>query len=80
MEAIGHLTGGIAHDFNNILTNIIGYIVLAAERQGRLEDAKFGKYLEQARLASTRARDLIQQMLLSAAANVGDRGRCRYRR
>ena len=33
MEAIGHLTGGIAHDFNNILTSIMGYIVLAAERQ-----------------------------------------------
>ena len=33
MEAIGHLTGGIAHDFNNILTSIMGYIALAAERR-----------------------------------------------
>ena len=32
MEAIGQLTGGIAHDFNNILTSVLGYIGLAAER------------------------------------------------
>ena len=49
MEAIGHLTGGIAHDFNNILTSIMGYVVLATERQASMEDAKLGKYLEQAR-------------------------------
>ncbi len=72
MEAIGHLTGGIAHDFNNILTSIMGYIVLAAERQGSLEDAKLGKYLEQARLASTRARDLIQQMLTFSRGQRGE--------
>jgi PAS domain S-box-containing protein len=72
MEAIGHLTGGIAHDFNNILTSIMGYIVLAAERQGSLEDPKLGKYLEQARLASTRARDLIQQMLTFSRGQRGE--------
>ena len=40
MEAIGQLTGGIAHDFNNILTSVMGYVVLAAERaagRGRSE-------------------------------------------
>jgi PAS domain S-box-containing protein len=63
MEAIGHLTGGIAHDFNNILTSIMGYIVLAAERTAQAGDAKLSRYLEQAHVASTRARDLIQQML-----------------
>jgi len=72
MEAIGHLTGGIAHDFNNILTSIMGYIVLAAERPGSLDDAKLGKYLEQARLASTRARDLIQQMLTFSRGQRGE--------
>ena len=35
MEAIGQLTGGIAHDFNNMLTSIIGYVALAAERAER---------------------------------------------
>jgi signal transduction histidine kinase len=72
MEAIGHLTGGIAHDFNNILTSIMGYIVLAAERETALADAKLGKYLEQARLASTRARDLIQQMLTFSRGQRGE--------
>jgi len=72
MEAIGHLTGGIAHDFNNILTSIMGYIVLAAERQASLDDAKLSKYLEQARQASTRARDLIQQMLTFSRGQRGE--------
>ncbi len=40
MEAIGHLTGGIAHDFNNILTAILGYIVLAGERDAAIADPK----------------------------------------
>jgi PAS domain S-box-containing protein len=73
MEAIGHLTGGIAHDFNNILTSIMGYIVLAGEREAALSDARLGKYLEQARLASTRARDLIQKMLTFSRGQRGER-------
>jgi PAS domain S-box-containing protein len=63
MEAIGHLTGGIAHDFNNLLASIMGYLVLAAERDSAAADAKLGGYLEQALLSSRRARDLIRQML-----------------
>ncbi len=73
MEAIGHLTGGIAHDFNNILTGIMGYIVLAVEREDEIGDARLGKYLEQARLASTRARDLIQKMLTFSRGQRGER-------
>jgi len=73
MEAIGHLTGGIAHDFNNILTSILGYIVLGAERQNDLGDAKLGKYLEQAQRAAQRARDLIQQMLTFSRGQRGER-------
>ena len=72
MEAIGHLTGGIAHDFNNILTSIMGYIVLAAERTAQAGDAKLGRYLEQAHVASTRARDLIQQMLTFSRSKRGE--------
>jgi PAS domain S-box-containing protein len=73
MEAIGHLTGGIAHDFNNILTSILGYIVLGEERQADGGDAKLGRYLEQAKLAAQRARDLIQQMLTFSRGQRGER-------
>src|SRR5690606_12178651 len=63
MEAIGHLTGGIAHDFNNLLASIMGYVVLASERQENLGDPRLGQYLQQAQLSCERARDLIRQML-----------------
>ncbi|MDH5245896.1 MAG: PAS domain S-box protein, partial [Betaproteobacteria bacterium] len=72
MEAIGHLTGGIAHDFNNILTGILGYIVLAGERDVAAADPKLGQYLEQARRAALRARDLIQQMLTFSRGRRGE--------
>ena len=52
MEAIGHLTGGIAHDFNNILTSIMGYVVLAAERTAAAARRKLASYLEQALLSA----------------------------
>jgi PAS domain S-box-containing protein len=71
MEAIGHLSGGIAHDFNNILTGIFGYLTLAGERQEDLGDERLGRYLEQARRASLRARDLIQQMLTFSRGGKG---------
>lgn len=63
MEAIGQLTGGIAHDFNNILTSVLGYTVLAAERAETLGDTRIQRQLEQAQRAAQRARDLIAQML-----------------
>ena len=71
MEAIGHLTGGIAHDFNNLLASIMGYIVLASEREAATKDAKTAGYLEQALASSKRARDLIQQMLTFSRGQRG---------
>jgi PAS domain S-box-containing protein len=71
MEAIGHLTGGIAHDFNNLLASIMGYIVLAAEREVTSQDPKISGYLEQALASSRRARDLIQQMLTFSRGQRG---------
>jgi PAS domain S-box-containing protein len=73
MEALGQLTGGIAHDFNNILASVMGYLTLAAERPAASGDAKLGGYLEQARAASLRARDLIQQMLTFSRGGRGER-------
>ena len=73
MEAIGQLTGGIAHDFNNILQGILGNLVLAAERQAELGDARLGKYLERAQHSSKRARELIAQMLTFSRGQRGAR-------
>ncbi|MGQ0752574.1 MAG: PAS domain-containing hybrid sensor histidine kinase/response regulator [Betaproteobacteria bacterium] len=72
MEAIGQLTGGIAHDFNNLLTSIMGYVVLATEREAGHGDARLAKYLEQAHLSCVRARDLIQQMLTFSRGQRGE--------
>ncbi len=72
MEAIGHLTGGIAHDFNNLLASIMGYVVLASERQGASGDAKLTQYLQQAQLSCERARDLIRQMLMFSRGQRGE--------
>jgi PAS domain S-box-containing protein len=73
LEAIGQLTGGIAHDFNNILTSIVGYVALAAERDSVAGDAKLAGYLEHATRSCRRARDLIQQMLTFSRGQRGER-------
>ncbi len=64
MEAIGHLTGGIAHDFNNILTGVTGYLAMALERAGQLEDDTLVRYLQRTQRSSQRAKELIRQMLI----------------
>ncbi|MEQ8234923.1 MAG: PAS domain S-box protein [Gammaproteobacteria bacterium] len=71
MEAIGHLTGGIAHDFNNILTSVLGYVELAAERVEGGDDERVVRYLERARRSGERARDLVQQMLTFSRGQQG---------
>jgi PAS domain S-box-containing protein len=71
MEALGHLTGGVAHDFNNLLAAIMGYIVLASERDEAAKDAKLARYLDQALASCRQARDLIQQMLTFSRGQRG---------
>ncbi len=61
MEAIGTLAGGISHDFNNILSIILGNIELVALELNPEDDTM--RYLDQAKTASFRAKDLIQQLL-----------------
>ncbi|MCP4154699.1 MAG: PAS domain S-box protein [bacterium] len=61
MEAIGTLAGGIAHDFNNILSVIIGYIELS--REDFKDEKRLKRYLEYVLKASSRAKDLVQQIL-----------------
>jgi PAS domain S-box-containing protein len=71
MEAIGHLSGGIAHDFNNILTGVMGYIGMAQERLEKVPDEALNRYMDRARHAVERARDLIQQMLTFSRGQRG---------
>jgi PAS domain S-box-containing protein len=61
METLGTLAGGIAHDFNNLLTGIIGYHELAADSLP--EDHPARSCLHEARNASLRARELVEQIL-----------------
>ena len=61
MEALGTLSGGIAHDFNNILGAITGNLQLAREDLGNNPGAITS--LDEIAKASTRAKDLVKQIL-----------------
>ncbi len=61
LEAVGTLAGGVAHDFNNILTGVLGHCYIAVEKLEKENAVQFN--LEQIRVASNRAKDLVQQLL-----------------
>jgi len=61
LESIGILAGGIAHDFNNILAAILGNINLAQQYLDPGSEAML--LLQEAEKASTRAKQLTQQLL-----------------
>jgi len=61
LESVGILAGGIAHDFNNILTAILGNISLAKMYK---EVDKIHQRLQEAEIASIKARDLTKQLLI----------------
>ncbi|MDK9706554.1 MAG: transporter substrate-binding domain-containing protein [Desulforhopalus sp.] len=70
MEAIGTLAGGIAHDFNNILGAILGYAEMA--KDGSPEGSMVASDIDQVIKASTRAKDLVKQILdFSRHSNTG---------
>jgi two-component system cell cycle sensor histidine kinase/response regulator CckA len=62
LQAIGTLAGGIAHDFNNILAAILGNAQLLNMQlpPGHEGQAKVSQIV----LASNRAKDLVQQILM----------------
>ncbi len=67
MEAVGILAGSVAHDFNNVLMTIIGnteLIKLEFEDQDTPEEIDTS--LSHIKIASNRARALIQQLLTFA--------------
>jgi PAS domain S-box-containing protein len=61
MESIGTLSGGIAHDFNNLLGIILGNTEMAMEDVPEWHPAKIN--LNEIRIASLRARDVVKQLL-----------------
>jgi hypothetical protein len=61
MDAVGQLAGGIAHDFNNILTAILGYSNLVAERFAPGDPQRAD--IEEIHQAATRAAGLTRQLL-----------------
>jgi len=61
MEAIGTLASGIAHDFNNILSIILGNSELAL--YGLPESKPTYTFLEEIRIASLRAKEVVKQLL-----------------
>lgn len=61
MESLGTLAGGIAHDFNNMLSVILSYAEAGSEA-GQTE-AEYLDAFDNIRAASTRARDLVRQIL-----------------
>jgi signal transduction histidine kinase len=62
LESMGTLAGGIAHDFNNILSAIIGYTELALYKL--TGESPLRQYLKQVLDASSRASDLVKQILI----------------
>jgi PAS domain S-box-containing protein len=61
MEAVGVMAGGLAHNFNNNLTIILGNLELSKMKlppQSELE-----KYLDSAKIATVRSRDLVKQIM-----------------
>lgn len=61
MESMGTLAGGIAHEFNNLLGIIIGNTELALDDVPHGNPAK--DCLEEIRIASSRANEVVKQIL-----------------
>jgi PAS domain S-box-containing protein len=68
MESLGTLVGGIAHEFNNMLAGIKGNLYLAGKRAKGVTEIQ--SRLEAADRLSSRAADMIQQMLTFARKDM----------
>jgi two-component system, cell cycle sensor histidine kinase and response regulator CckA len=78
LETVGQLAGGIAHEFNNILTAIVGFGTLLAERVADNENAssQVREILSGAERATTLTRDLLafsrRQVLRPTTVNLAE--------
>lgn len=70
MEALGVLTGGVAHNFNNNLAIILGNIEMAQIKKSDLNAAE--NYLNSAKTAIFRSRDLVRQILTYSRQGAHD--------
>jgi signal transduction histidine kinase len=61
LELLGQFAGGIAHDFNNLVTVIVGYAAISADRAAT--DPVLADALSEIRRAADRATDLVRQLL-----------------
>jgi len=61
MESIAVLAGGLSHDFNNIITAILGNVSLSLATTDK--NSPGYEYLEPAKSAALRAKDLTQKLL-----------------
>jgi signal transduction histidine kinase/ActR/RegA family two-component response regulator len=68
MEAVGVMAGGMAHNFNNNLAIILGNLELSKRRVDPRSEVS--EYLEHARIAVTRSRDLVQQILTYSRKDI----------
>ncbi len=71
LESMGTLTRGIAHDFNNILAAISGYTELALHQL--TGESPLRQYLKQVLHASSRASDLVKQILAFGCKTARER-------
>lgn len=62
MEAVGVMAGGMAHNFNNNLSIILGNLELTKMKLS--PQSHLGEYLDNARTAILRSRDLIKQIMI----------------
>lgn len=76
LETLGTLAGGISHDFNNLLTPILGYTELTLD--GLEPDSSLKEDLEIVWESASRARDLVQQILVFSRRRPVRSGTCYF--
>lgn len=68
MEAVGLMAGGIAHNFNNGLAIVLSSLEMAQRRFSQPEKVK--GYIDNARMAVLRSRDLVKQIMTYSRSDV----------